>query len=59
MHRQLIEDLVLKSNLTILSILVTAFVQVEFVSLLLLRDSALHGENLENSYPCLLAKQFL
>ena len=59
MHRQLIEDLVLKSNLTILSILVTVLVQVEFVSLLLLRDSALHGENLENSYPCLLVKQFL
>ena len=44
---------------TVLSILVTAFGQVEVVSLPLLRDAALHGENLENSYPCLLVKQFL
>ena len=66
-HGQLMEDLVLKANMlmeslmyfTVLSILVTAFGQVEVVSLPLLRDAALHGENLENSYPCLLVKQFL
>ena len=32
------------------SILVTVFVQVVVVSLPLLKDAALHGENLENSY---------
>ena len=66
MHGQLI-DLMLNSNLlieklmqlTTLSILVTAFVQVKAVSLPLLRDVALHGEHLENSYPCLLLEQFL
>ena len=67
MHGQLIEDLVLKSNLlieklmqlSVLSILVTVFVQVKTVSLPLLRDVALHGEHLENSYPCRLVEQFL
>ena len=65
MHGQLMEDLVLKSNLlmaclmklTDLSILVTVFVQVGVVSLPLLKDAALHGENLENSYLCLLVNQ--
>ena len=59
------DDLVLKSNLlmasllTILFILVSVFAQVEVVSLPLLKDAALHGENLENCSPCLLVKQFL
>ena len=44
--------------LAVLSILVTVFVQVEVVSLPLLKDAARHGENLENCYPCLLVKQF-
>ena len=58
-HRQLIDDLVM--YLTILSLLVTLFVQLEVVSNSgkLLKNAALHGENLENSYPCLLLKQFL
>ena len=57
---------VLKSNLQmanlmwlILSILVTSFVQVEVVSLALLKDTALHGENLKKCYFCLIVKQFL
>ena len=65
MYGQLMEDLVLKSNLlmasliklTDLSILVTVFVQVGVVSLPLLKDAALHGKDLENSYHCLLVKQ--
>ena len=32
--------------------------QMEVVSLQLLKDAALHGENLEKYYPCLLVKQF-
>ena len=67
MHRKLMEDLVLKSNLvmknlmqlTILSILATVFLQVDIVNLPLLKDATLHGENLEDSYPCLHVKQFL
>ena len=66
MHRKLMEDLVLKSNLvmknlmqlTILSILATVFLQVDIVNLPLLKDATLHGENLEDSYPCLHVKQF-
>ena len=61
------KDLVLNSNvvmknlmkLIILSIFVTVFIQVEVVSFPLLRDAALHGQYLENSYLCSLAKQFL
>ena len=61
------EDLLLKSNLvmknlmqlTILSILATVFLQVDIVNLPLLKDVTLHGENLEDSYPCLHVKQFL
>ena len=64
MHRLLMEDLVLKSNLlmvslmyqTILPILVIVFVQVEVVSLPLLKDDSLHGQNLENCDPCLPVK---
>ena len=67
MHRKLMEDLMLKSNLvmknlmqlTILSILATVFLQVDIVNLPLLKDATLHGENLEDSYPCLHVKQFL
>ena len=67
MHRKLMEDLMLKSNLvmknlmqlTILSILATVFLQVDIVNLPLLKDATLHGENLEDSYPCLHIKQFL
>ena len=67
MHRKLMEDLVLKSNLvmknlmqlTILSISATVFLQVDIVNLPLLKDATLHGENLEDSYPCLHVKQFL
>ena len=66
MHRKLMEDLMLKSNLvmknlmqlTILSILATVFLQVDIVNLPLLKDATLHGENLEDSYPCLHVKQF-
>ena len=43
-------------NFVYFGILVTVF---EVVSLPLLRDATQHGENLENSYPCLLVKQFL
>ena len=64
MHRLLMEDLVLRSNLlmvslmyqTILPILVIVFVQVEVVSLPLLKDDSLHGQNLENCDTCLLVK---
>ena len=51
--RQLMENLVLKSNLllAILSILVMVIVQMEVVTLPLLKDAALHGENLDNCYP--------
>ena len=67
MHKQLMEDLVLKSNLlmeslmylTILSILATVFVQAEVVSLPLFKDAVLHEKNLEDSYPCFLVNQFL
>ena len=67
MHRQLMEDLVLNPNLliaslmqlTILHILVIVFVQVEVVSLPLLKDATLHGETLENCCPCILVKLFL
>ena len=67
MHRKLMEDLMLKSNLvmknlmqlTILSILATVFLQVDIVNLPLLKDATLHGENLEDFYPCLHVKQFL
>ena len=67
MHRKLMEDLVLKSNLlmknlmqlTILSTLATVFLQVDIVNLPLLKDATLHGENLEDSYPYLHVKQFL
>ena len=47
------ENLVLKSNLllAILSILVMVIVQMEVVTLPLLKDAALHGENLDNCYP--------
>ena len=59
MHGQLMQELMLNSNLlmeslmqlTILSFLVTAFVQAE-CELPLLRDAALHRENLESSYLC-------
>ena len=34
-------------------------VQVEVVSLPLLRDATLHRKNLDNSYSCLLVKHFL
>ena len=46
-------------KLTNLSILVTVFVQVGVVSLPLLKDTALHGKDLDNSYLCLLVKQLL
>ena len=67
MHRQLMKNLLLKSNLlmaslmlsTILSIVVTVFVQVTVVSLPLLKGAASHGENLGDCYPCLLVKHFL
>ena len=67
MHRELMEELMLKSNLVmknlmqlaILSILATVFLQVDIVNLPLLKDATLHGENLEDSYPCLHVKQFL
>ena len=67
MHGQLMEDLELKSNLlmeslmwlTIMFILVTLFVPVEVVNLPLLKGATLHKENLGNCYPCLLVKQFL
>ena len=67
MQGQFMENPVLKSNflmetlmqLTILCILENAFIQLEVVSLPLLRDTALHGENLENFHPCLLEAQFL
>ena len=73
MHGQLMEDLVLKSNLLManlmqlsMPILVTIFVKVEVVNLPLLKDAALHGGIQRTVFfqrkvrePCLLVKQFL
>ena len=67
MHRQLMKDLVLKSNLLIanlmqltsLPILVNVIVQMLVKSLPLLKDATMNGENLEKCYLCLTVKQFL
>ena len=41
-----------------MSILVTAFVQGDMLTLPLLKDVALHGENLENFYLSLVVSNF-